>query len=634
MTELCMLNFRLISSTVGIMGFVSSIAQQEMWSRDSVSPNTILLGGIRLRQLRVKGQNCTRVYRKLMQEGLLGSFECYPGWENGQEDTEYTKEFGSKPSLIEGLLYGYQSAIDTQENTVSGRFGSYPGSGFVVSLTSNSTDSVKTIETLNQGEWLDFKTRALFVNFVTYNPDLDLFVITRILFEFLPNGVITMSTYVHAFNLDDFRSDGVANYMRIAMTCAIYVIIALKLASLLDEVRKNGLVKFGSAGWHYVQSVNILLFVLSGFVRISNNIINLIAFPDENYDTQSVTSHILRSLNDLSTAIDIQAKVDGLNSFLLWIELGRFLEKLTRHLTRCSSTLANSIADIFTFAFLFSILAFAFAVLGLLFHGNEVEEFSTVWVCADTILRAMYGDVDFGEILWYSGPSGLVFIMVWLLVSSTVLLNMTVGIIIDTYGRVMQEEKDASPGPSLLSTIIKDVRGFFDSDSPNQEKEESAPTQAQAEQSKDNLGSSVWNLSGSDDNDNAHQSDAIGAQLPAASVPIWRPWQDKIFPDAPSEDPSHALAAGEVGSASQELEGVDLGRGPEGDACEALPEGETASRGNREGPAGAHGPTGRVSGGGGEVDAELTIKDLDSEETEADGRDAAQAPARSRRNDR
>jgi hypothetical protein len=458
-------------------------------------------------------------------------------WDKGEEETVYSKEYGIRPAVFSWQpFYDYISESDSQESAVQGVFANYPGSGFVVELSSNASVSRNVIQLLIAQQWLDFKTRALFINFVTYNPDLDLFVITRILFELLPSGVIILSTYVHAFNLDNFRSDGPMNYVRIATTCLIYLIVAMKLASLMDECRKNGLVKFGAAGWHYVQTANIVLFVLSGFVRISNNIINFIAFPDDNYDTQSVTSHILKNLNDLSTTVDLQAKIDGLNAFLLWIELGRFFQQLTGRLTRCSKTISNSVADICTFAFLFSILAFAFAILGFLFHGNELQEFSTVTNCAETLLRAMYGDANFRDIIRYAGPSGFAFILTWLLVSSTVLLNMTVGIIIDTYRRVKEDEEQNIQSPSLLMTMVSDFNKMFNP--PDEEKDEQKSPE---EQTTAVVQSGEWNLSGSDGDAEVTRGDSIRSRMDlsgnikAPTVAPWKPWQDKIYPE-PGQD--------------------------------------------------------------------------------------------------
>ena len=509
------------------------------------SAHTVLIGGIRLRQLRVQGENCTRLLENLVSQGLLNPLECFPMWDTAEEETVYSKEYGILPAVVSWQpYYDYISEADSQESSVQGNFANYPGSGFIVELSSNASVSRNVIQHLADLQWLDFKTRALFINFVTYNPDLDLFVITRILFELLPSGVVVLSTYVHAFNLDNFRSDGPINCVRIAITCLIYLIVAMKAASLMDECRKNGLVKFGSAGWHYVQTANIVLFVLSGFVRISNNVINFIAFPDDNYDTQSVTSHILKNLNDLSTAVDLQAKIDGLNAFFLWIELGRFFQQLTGRLTRCSKTIGNSVADICTFAFLFSILAFAFAILGFLFHGNELQEFSTVTNCADTLLRAMYGDANFSDITRHAGPSGFAFILIWLLVSSTVLLNMTVGIIIDTYRRVKEDEEQNIQKPSLLMTMIFDFNKMFNP--PDDEKDEQKSTE---DPTTSGGQSSGWNLSGSDDDAEITHGDCIRSRMVLSgniktpTVTPWKPWQDKIYPE-PGQDEVDAGQSG------------------------------------------------------------------------------------------
>jgi hypothetical protein len=222
---------------------------------------------------------------------------------------------------------------------------------------------------------------------------------------------------------------------------------------------------------------------------------------------------------------------------LLWIELGRFFQQLTGRLTRCSKTIGNSVADICTFAFLFSILAFAFAILGFLLHGNELQEFSTVTNCAETLLRAMYGYANFREIIRYSGPSGFAFILIWLLVSSTVLLNMTVGIIIDTYRRVKEDEQQSIQSPTLLMTMISDLNKMFN---PQDEEKDELKTTPE-DQTTGVAQSSGWNLSGSDDDAEVTRGDSVHSRMDhcgsfkTPTVTPWKPWQDKVYPE-PDQD--------------------------------------------------------------------------------------------------
>lgn len=51
-------------------------------------------------------------------------------------------------------------------------------------------------------KWIDLKTRAVFVDFAFFNPSLNFFVVTRILAEFQPTGVVRASSSFRTIFLD------------------------------------------------------------------------------------------------------------------------------------------------------------------------------------------------------------------------------------------------------------------------------------------------------------------------------------------------------------------------------------------------------------------------------------------------
>jgi hypothetical protein len=65
---------------------------------------------------------------------------------------------------------------------------------------------------------------------------------------------------------------------------------------------------------------------------------------------------------------------------------------------------------------LFGIISFAFAMLGYLLFGSELYRYQTMTDSMVTIFRAMYGDMDFLEVLATSGTMGFLFLFFWLVV--------------------------------------------------------------------------------------------------------------------------------------------------------------------------------------------------------------------------
>lgn len=65
--------------------------------------------------------------------------------------------------------------------------------------------NISVLQSLN---WIDRATRAIFVEFTAYNPNIDLFLYCTVLFEFLPTGSIVKSYQIKPMNLfSEVRQD-------------------------------------------------------------------------------------------------------------------------------------------------------------------------------------------------------------------------------------------------------------------------------------------------------------------------------------------------------------------------------------------------------------------------------------------
>ena len=79
---------------------------------------------------------------------------------------------------------------------ISGTFAKYPGGGYVTSLIGSSNISVNWFTYLVRSHWLDHHTRAVFIDFILYNVDRNLFSTVTLLTEMLPTGSAHTSTMV------------------------------------------------------------------------------------------------------------------------------------------------------------------------------------------------------------------------------------------------------------------------------------------------------------------------------------------------------------------------------------------------------------------------------------------------------
>lgn len=110
-------------------------------------------------------------------------------WDNGEFD-KGTVTWGNGNYT---LTYIDSSKIDDQ--SWRGKYGSYPGGGFIVDLPLDYQTALKNISYLRDIVWMDGATRFLAADFNTYNPSTGLHTVARIAWE-MPTGGILCIFYI------------------------------------------------------------------------------------------------------------------------------------------------------------------------------------------------------------------------------------------------------------------------------------------------------------------------------------------------------------------------------------------------------------------------------------------------------
>jgi hypothetical protein len=94
-----------------------------------------------------------------------------------------------------------------------GVIGNYPGSGFLIDFAASSEKRQAQLGYLQEAHWIDIKTRAVFLDMAFYNPNTDLFVTIRILFEFHSCGTVSMMPTYRIMRLDKYPMNDLWNYI-------------------------------------------------------------------------------------------------------------------------------------------------------------------------------------------------------------------------------------------------------------------------------------------------------------------------------------------------------------------------------------------------------------------------------------
>ncbi|XP_073211578.1 polycystin-2-like protein 2 isoform X3 [Lepidochelys kempii] len=125
----------------------------------------------------------------------------------------------------------------------------------------------------------------------------------------------------------------------------------------------------------------------------------------------------------------------AINVFFAWIKIFKYIS-FNKTMTQLSSTLSRCAKDIIGFAIMFFIIFFAYAQLGYLVFGSQVDEFSTFQNCIFTQFRIVLGDFNFASIEQANRILGPIYFITFVFFVFFVLLNMFLAIINDTYSEV------------------------------------------------------------------------------------------------------------------------------------------------------------------------------------------------------
>ncbi|KAL7990360.1 hypothetical protein Chor_013790 [Crotalus horridus] len=324
----------------------------------------LLLGVPRIRQLKVQNNSC--VVHDDFKEDIAGCYDVY------NKEKENISPFG----LLNGTAWQYYTEEELDGSSHWGRLTSYSGGGYYVDLKITREESAETLQLLKENLWLDRGTRVVFMDFSVYNANINLFCVLRLVVEFPATGGAIPSWQIRTVKL--LRYVSTWDFFIVSCEIVFCIFIFYYIVEEILELHIHRLQYFTSI-WNILDIVVILLSVLAIGFHIFRTI-----------EVNRLMGQLLRNPSvyaDFEFLAFWQTQYNNMNAvnlFFAWIKL--------------SSTLARCAKDILGFAIMFFIVFFAYAQLGYLLFGTQVENFSTFVKCIFTQFRIILGDFDYNAI--------------------------------------------------------------------------------------------------------------------------------------------------------------------------------------------------------------------------------------------
>ncbi|XP_061208030.1 polycystin-2-like protein 2 isoform X2 [Neopsephotus bourkii] len=377
----------------------------------------LLLGAAQVRQVKVRNNTCSiyPYFRSFLDE-------CY-------SEYHYQAEDRSDDALRNESEWKYTPA-DSFTLWYLGSMGLYGGGGYLFTLPKSKQESIEKLASLKQNNWLTRGTRVVFIDFSTYNANINLFCVVRLVVEFPATGGAFTSIQIYSVKLLRYTT----RYDYFVASCEIIFLLFI-VTFITQEAIKIVKLKweYFRSGWSWLElmllTVSLLSIIFNIYRTVEVNLLMGELLSDAN---------VYPDLHFLTFWQVLYNNMIAVNILFAWIKVLKYV-RFNKTMERLSSTLSRCAKDITGFAIMFFIVFFAYAQFGYLVFGSQLEDFSTFQKCIFTQFRIVLGDFDFGNTEAVNRILGPIYFISFVFFVFFILLNMFLAIINNTYKEVKAE---------------------------------------------------------------------------------------------------------------------------------------------------------------------------------------------------
>ncbi|XP_035689934.1 polycystic kidney disease protein 1-like 2 [Branchiostoma floridae] len=406
---------------------------------------THAISPLQLRQVRTsQEQDCTipdamtHVVASCLDEYSTGDMDTgsYSGsWGVATNNTDHDNSTAPSPwdytygDINNGFLY-------VEEH------GMYSGGGYTAALSKTLNASLQTLAHLRSDNWLDNRTRAVFMETVLYNPHANLIAVVTMTTEFSTTGHVSMATELVIFRI---HHDGQVLLLVLRM-----VLMILLLFSLVREVlRFNAyMIAYLTDPWSWLE----ILTITTGMATMG------LYFRAQG-TTDEVSGQEGRAAFQLYRTAAMWYQVyTYLLGTLTCCTLVKFIRllKFNKHVNALLYTMKKTARPLISFFVMSGIVFTAFALAANLIFGITVPGYSSMLGTYMSLFNMMLGSFPFAVLKESSPIWGPAIFLSFQCTIQFILLSMFMTIIMDVYMAVKGNDPE---DVGMMGFLLEEVRG-------------------------------------------------------------------------------------------------------------------------------------------------------------------------------
>ncbi|XP_070940970.1 polycystin-1-like protein 3 isoform X4 [Macaca nemestrina] len=423
--------------------------------------NSFLLGNVLLRQIRIADPG-------LFPAGVSPWEQVKPPHQH-QEDTEnYGVNWGPLDTNItkSDSIWHYQNQETLGGSPIQGEFATYSGGGYAVKLGRNSSTAARVLQHLEQRNWLDQRTKGLFVEFVVFNANVNLFCVVILMLESSDVGAFFTSVRLESFTSLQMSKKGFAWSI---ISQVIYYLLVCYYAFKQGCRLKRQKWRFFTGRRNILDTSIILIsFIILGLDMKSISLLrkNMARYHDDRDRFISFRE-----------AVKVNSAATYLVGFLVLLATVQ-LWNLLRHSPRLrviSRTLSRAWDEVVGFLLIILILLTGYAIAFNLLFGCSISDYRTFFSSAVTVVGLLIGISHQEEVIDLDPVLGTFLILTSVILMVLVVINLFVSAILMAFGK---ERKSLKKEVALIDMLLQKLSNLLGISRPQKTSSEQAATTA------------------------------------------------------------------------------------------------------------------------------------------------------------
>jgi hypothetical protein len=407
------------------------------------------LGVARLRQQRAVLYPCMVP----IEMGFLPSNYCRPEFKSAEESFEsFGPEFNDLARLSQ--IWNYTHADDAGYSLTIGKFGLYPGGGFIAPLGRTLYNSYVNLNYLWENGWIDEATVVILVEFLAYNVNSNMFTAVRVVVERGATGFFrTKLDLISVQLLFVNNEDDVAEFVIFCAFCTIVIIFTMKI---LTRIWKGKLLVLRDL-WTFVDLVIVGMsygcFAL--FVHRAEAVKQFLERMEKAKKNEFINYFYL--IYEETVFILVAALLVFVSTIRLWklCRFGTVFRIMENTLGLCALPLT-------TMFLCHMIVVLAFSLCGYFIFGTISEDFEDVPDSLVALMRLttrLVGHFNLDVLLHWSPVLGNIYYSAYML-SNLLFYNFYIVSIIPCYHKAQQIHSDEHESVTLKRFLYKEMEYY------------------------------------------------------------------------------------------------------------------------------------------------------------------------------